>query len=103
MPSNTVFDCTDQRRGTPAAASISPWTAPPGWMRWSSPPTAETAIVFGENNNRIDFRGCRAALGENAAEEYLDYLGQCAGRDKNLGRLPDQIERAEGARPAIID
>ncbi|MBR4865770.1 MAG: sulfatase-like hydrolase/transferase [Clostridia bacterium] len=31
--------------------------------------------------------GDLAALGGNAAEEYPDYLGQCASLDENLGRL----------------
>lgn len=35
------------------------------------------------------------ALGGNAAEEYPDYLGQCASLDENLGRLVDRL-KAEG-------
>jgi len=31
-------------------------------------------------------------LGGNAAEEYPDYLGQCASLDKNLGRLIDRLK-----------
>ena len=32
------------------------------------------------------------ALGGNAAEEYPDYLGQCASLDENLGRLMDKLK-----------
>lgn len=32
------------------------------------------------------------ALGGNAAEEYPDYLGQCASLDKNLGRLVAKLK-----------
>lgn len=32
------------------------------------------------------------ALGGNAAEEYPDYLGQCASLDENLGRLIDKLK-----------
>lgn len=32
------------------------------------------------------------ALGGNAAEEYPDYLGQCASLDENLGRLVDKLK-----------
>ncbi|MCI8677026.1 MAG: sulfatase-like hydrolase/transferase [Lawsonibacter sp.] len=32
------------------------------------------------------------ALGGNAAEEYPDYLGQCASLDENLGRLVDRLK-----------
>ena len=31
-------------------------------------------------------------LGGNAAEEYPDYLGQCASLDENLGRLMDKLK-----------
>ena len=31
-------------------------------------------------------------LGGNAAEEYPDYLGQCASLDENLGRLVDRLK-----------
>ena len=34
-----------------------------------------------------------AALGGNAAEEYPDYLGQCAALDENLGRLVDRLKK----------
>lgn len=33
------------------------------------------------------------ALGGNAAEEYPDYLGQCASLDENLGRLVAKLKR----------
>ena len=33
------------------------------------------------------------ALGGNAAEEYPDYLGQCAALDENLGRLIDRLKK----------
>lgn len=33
------------------------------------------------------------ALGGNAAEEYPDYLGQCASLDENLGRLVDRLKK----------
>ncbi len=33
------------------------------------------------------------ALGGNAAEEYPDYLGQCAALDANLGRLVDRLKK----------
>ncbi len=33
------------------------------------------------------------ALGGNAAEEYPDYLGQCAALDENLGRLVDRLKK----------
>ena len=36
--------------------------------------------------------GDLAALGGNAAEEYPDYLGQCARLDENLGRLVDKLK-----------
>ncbi|MBE6999419.1 MAG: DUF1501 domain-containing protein [Ruminococcaceae bacterium] len=36
--------------------------------------------------------GDLAALGGNAAEEYPDYLGQCASLDENLGRLIDKLK-----------
>ena len=36
--------------------------------------------------------GDLAALGGNAAEEYPDYLGQCASLDQNLGRLVDRLK-----------
>lgn len=39
--------------------------------------------------------GDLAALGGNAAEEYPDYLGQCASLDENLGRLVARL-KAEG-------
>ena len=32
------------------------------------------------------------ALGGNAAEEYPDYLGQCASLDENLGRLVEKLK-----------
>lgn len=32
-------------------------------------------------------------LGGNAAEEYPDYLGQCAALDENLGRLIDRLKK----------
>lgn len=32
------------------------------------------------------------ALGGNAAEEYPDYMGQCASLDENLGRLVDKLK-----------
>lgn len=32
------------------------------------------------------------ALGGNAAEEYPDYLGQCASLDENLGRLMEKLK-----------
>lgn len=32
------------------------------------------------------------ALGGNAAEEYPDYLGQCASLDKNLGKLVEKLK-----------
>ncbi len=35
------------------------------------------------------------ALGGNAAEEYPDYLGQCASLDENLGRLMDKLKEKE--------
>ena len=35
--------------------------------------------------------GDLAALKGNAAEEYPDYLGQCASLDENLGRLMDKL------------
>ena len=35
------------------------------------------------------------ALGGNAAQEYPDYLGQCASLDQNLGRLVTRL-KAEG-------
>ena len=35
--------------------------------------------------------GDLAALRGNAAEEYPDYLGQCASLDENLGRLMDKL------------
>ena len=34
------------------------------------------------------------ALGGNAAEEYPDYLGQCASLDENLGRLVAKLKEA---------
>ncbi len=33
------------------------------------------------------------ALGGNAAEEYPDYLGQCASLDENLGRLVERLKK----------
>ena len=33
------------------------------------------------------------ALGGNAAEEYPDYLGQCASLDENLGKLVSKLKR----------
>lgn len=33
------------------------------------------------------------ALGGNAAQEYPDYLGQCASLDENLGRLVDRLKK----------
>lgn len=36
--------------------------------------------------------GDLAALKGNAAEEYPDYLGQCASLDKNLGRLIERLK-----------
>lgn len=36
--------------------------------------------------------GDLAALGGNAAQEYPDYLGQCASLDENLGRLVDKLK-----------
>ncbi len=35
------------------------------------------------------------ALGGNAAEEYPDYLGQCASLDENLGRLVAKLKEKE--------
>ena len=32
------------------------------------------------------------ALGGNAAEEYPDYLGQCASLDENLGKLVEKLK-----------
>lgn len=32
-------------------------------------------------------------LGGNAAEEYPDYLGQCASLDENLGRLVERLKK----------
>lgn len=32
------------------------------------------------------------ALGGNAAEEYPDYLGQCASLDENLGKLVSKLK-----------
>ncbi|MCI8512157.1 MAG: sulfatase-like hydrolase/transferase [Lachnospiraceae bacterium] len=37
--------------------------------------------------------GDLAALGGNAAEEYPDYLGQCASLDANLGRLIERLKK----------
>ena len=33
------------------------------------------------------------ALGGNAAEEYPDYLGQCASLDENLGRIVERLKK----------
>ncbi len=51
----------------------------------------------GPEGSRERFRdfvlpGDLAALGGNAAEEYPDYLGQCASLDENLGRLVERLK-----------
>ena len=51
----------------------------------------------GPEGSRERFRdfvlpGDLQALGGNAAEEYPDYLGQCASLDENLGRLIDRLK-----------
>ncbi|USF27986.1 Ulvan-active sulfatase [Firmicutes bacterium ASF500] len=51
----------------------------------------------GPEGSRERFRqftlpGDLAALGGNAAEEYPDYLGQCASLDENLGRLVAKLK-----------
>lgn len=38
----------------------------------------------------------------NAAEEYPDYLGQCASLDENLGRLVDRLKKEELYENTII-
>ena len=52
----------------------------------------------GPHGSKERFKGCALpkdleALGGNAAEEYPDYLGQCASLDENLGRLVERLKQ----------
>ena len=50
---------------------------------------------YGSKETFRDFElpGDLKALGGNAAEEYPDYLGQCAALDRNLGRVIDRLKK----------